>query len=177
MLIVVRRCTTSETLRSRKQGLGESCLLRICEVLSKQKRKRKEGRQQATGTKINRKHIARKNNSCPGLLNAPLFFPSTCLNVRKRSGCYFALIVACICPKLFRCFDQRQFEEIRNPLQNVSKKQEDEAPFLVLSLLQKFPILTSQKHLVFSSEKLIATLLFDCFQLVLSAIGLSNSKV
>ena len=27
------------------------------------------------------------------------------------------------------------------------QEQEDEAPFLVLSLLQKFPILTSQKHL------------------------------
>ena len=129
--------------RYEQRGLARApVVIGVAVGKSKQKRGAAAGHRHKNKPKTDRK----ENNSCLGPLHA-LCFPCTCLCAGKRSGCYFTLIVACLCPKLFRCFDQRQFEEIRNPLWNVSKKQEDEAPFLVLSLLQKFPILTSQKHL------------------------------
>ena len=102
---------------------------------SKQKRGAAAGHRHKNKPKTDRK----ENNSCLGPLNA--FFPCTCLCAGKRSGCYFTLIVACIFPKskLFRCFDQRQFDGMRDPLQNMNKNRKTKHHFSYCRGSRNFP--------------------------------------
>ena len=73
-------------------------------------------------------------------------FPCTCLRVGKRRGYYLASMYRVNAPKYFDVLSTVLWENPKSVAER-EQEQEDEAPFLVLSLLQKFPILTSQKHL------------------------------